>query len=147
MTEQQPTIVLVHGAFAESASWNGVIPRLQQQGLRTVAVANPLRSLAGDAAYLRDVVASIGGPVVLVGHSYGGMVITEAAAGNPDVVGLVYVAAFVPETGETPLGLSGSAPGSTLGATLVTYPISTGGDESAVRISGRASADHCENGG
>ncbi len=79
---EQPVIVLVHGAFAESASWNRVIQRLHSNRLTAVAVANPLRSVAGDAAYVRDVIAGIGRPVVLVGHSYGGMVISQAAAGN-----------------------------------------------------------------
>ena len=81
MNQQKPAVVLVHGAFAESASWNGVIEQLQAEAVRTIAVANPLRSIPGDAAYLRDVLAGIGAPTVLVGHSYGGMVITEAAAG------------------------------------------------------------------
>ena len=104
MTQQKPTVVLVHGAFAESASWNGVIERLQAADRATsIAVANPLRSVAGDAAYVRDVIAGIDGPVILVGHSYGGMVITEAAAGNDAVVGLVYVCAFAPEHGESAL--------------------------------------------
>ena len=101
MTTQKPTIVLVHGAFAESASWNGVIASLQERGVTAIAAANPLRSLSGDAAYVRDVIASVGGPVILVGHSYGGLVITEAAAANDAVVGLVYVCAFVPETGQS----------------------------------------------
>ncbi|WP_396655674.1 alpha/beta fold hydrolase [Microbacterium sp.] len=129
----KPTIALVHGAFAESASWNGVIARLQEKGVTAVAVANPLRSLAGDAAYVRDVLSGIEGPVVLVGHSYGGMVITEAAAENPAVVGLVYVSAFAPDTGESAFQLSTSAPGSTLGEALVAYPVSTGGNEFAIR--------------
>lgn len=129
----KPTIALVHGAFAESASWNGVIARLQEKGLAVVAIANPLRSLAGDAAYVRDVLASIEGPVVLVGHSYGGMVISAAAAGNPAVVGLVYVSAFAPDTGESAFQLSTSAPGSSLGEALAAYPVSTGGDEFAIR--------------
>jgi len=133
MSEQKPTIVLVHGAFAESSSWNGVIAQLQQHDVRAVAVANPLRSLAGDAAYVRDVLASIDGPIVLVGHSYGGLVITEAAAGNDAVVGLVYVAAFVPETGQSAFELSNSAPGGTLGEALTAYPVATGGDEFAIR--------------
>ncbi|MFC0553902.1 alpha/beta fold hydrolase, partial [Planotetraspora thailandica] len=77
---EQPVIVLVHGAFAESASWNRVIQRLHSNRLSAVAVANPLRSVEGDATYLRDVIAGIGRPVVLVGHSYGGMVISQAAA-------------------------------------------------------------------
>ena len=133
MSEQKPTVVLVHGAFAESSSWNGVIAQLQQHDVRALAVANPLRSLAGDAAYVRDVLASIEGPVVLVGHSYGGLVITEAAAGSDDIVGLVYVAAFVPETGQSAFDLSNSAPGSTLGDALAAYPVSSGGDEFAIR--------------
>ncbi|UJP08711.1 alpha/beta hydrolase [Microbacterium sp. KUDC0406] len=130
MTDQRPTIVLVHGAFAESASWNGVIERLQSHGVTAVAVANPLRSLAGDAAYVRDVIASIDGPVVLVGHSYGGLVITEAAADSTAVIGLVYVSAFVPETGQSAFELSTSEPGSTLGEALAAYPVATGATSS-----------------
>ena len=133
MTDQKPTVVLVHGAFAESSSWNGVIERLQAQSVRVVAAANPLRSLSGDAAYVRDVVASIGGPVLLVGHSYGGMVITEAGAGNDAVVGLVYVDAFVPDHGQSALELSGEFPGSTLGDALATYPLAGGGVDLAIR--------------
>jgi pimeloyl-ACP methyl ester carboxylesterase len=132
MTGQQPTVLLVHGAFAESASWNPVIPKLRAESVTAIAVANPLRSVSGDAAYLRDVIAGVGGPVVLVGHSYGGMVITEAAADNDAVVGLVYVSAFAPDQGESAIALSGRFPGSTLGGTLVSYPVSTGGNE--VRI-------------
>jgi len=128
-----PTVVLVHGAFAESSSWNAVVGHLQQQTLRVVAAANPLRSVAGDAQYVRDVIASIEGPVVLVGHSYGGVVITEAAAGNEQVVGLVYVAAFTPDTGENAFTLSAKFPGSTLGAALRAYPVATGGNELAIR--------------
>jgi pimeloyl-ACP methyl ester carboxylesterase len=133
MTQQKPTVVLVHGAFAESASWNGVIEALQAADVPAIAVANPLRSVPGDAAYLQDVIAGIDGPVILVGHSYGGMVITEAAAGNDRVVGLVYVCAFAPDQGESALALSGKFPGSTLGAALTAYPVSTGGDEFAIR--------------
>jgi pimeloyl-ACP methyl ester carboxylesterase len=133
MSEQKPTVVLVHGAFAESASWNPVIERLQALGLDVVAVANPLRSVAGDAAYVRDVIAAVGGHVILVGHSYGGTVITEAAAGNESVVGLVYVAAFAPDHGESALQLSSQFPGSSLGDALVTYPVSTGGNEFAIK--------------
>lgn len=134
MSEQSPVVVLVHGAFAESASWNAVIENLHAQGVDAIAVANPLRSVAGDAAYLRDVIAGLGRPVLLVGHSYGGMVITEAGADNPAVVGLVYVAAFVPDTGESALQLSTSVPGSTLGEALTTYPVSTGGNELTIRL-------------
>src|SRR4051794_14183394 len=127
------TVLLVHGAFAESASWNGVTERLTAAGHDVVAVANPLRSLAGDAAYVRDVITSIGGPVVLAGHSYGGMVITEAAAGNDAVTALVYVCAFAPDTGESAFDLSTKFPGSTLGDALAAYPVSTGGNEFAIR--------------
>jgi pimeloyl-ACP methyl ester carboxylesterase len=128
-TTEQPTVVLVHGAFAESASWNRVIERLHGHGLPAVAVANPLRSVEGDAAYVRDVIDGIGRPVVLVGHSYGGMVITQAAAGSEAVRSLVYVAAFAPAPGESALLLSGKFEGSTLASALVPYPVSTGGNE------------------
>ncbi|GIJ36384.1 alpha/beta fold hydrolase [Micromonospora sediminimaris] len=131
MPDSQPTVVLVHGAFAESASWNGVIERLGA-GYDVVAAANPLRGVAGDAAYVRDVIRGIGGPVILVGHSYGGMVITQAAADEASVRALVYVNAFAPETGESALSLSGKFPGSTLAGTLVQYPVSTGGNEVAI---------------
>ncbi|NHC44529.1 alpha/beta hydrolase [Motilibacter sp. K478] len=96
----KPTVVLVHGAFADSSGWNEVIERLQRRGYSALAPANPLRSLTGDAAYLRSVLAQIEGPVVLVGHSYGGAVVTNAAAGNPNVKSLVYVAAFALDQGE-----------------------------------------------
>ena len=133
MNEKQPTVVLVHGAFAESASWNGVIERLHGHSITSVAVANPLRSLHGDAAYVRDVIASLDTPVVLAAHSYGGMVITEAAAENPSVVALVYAAAFVPDSGQSAFELSTTAPGSTLGEALNAYPVSSGGNELAIR--------------
>src|ERR671915_103100 len=106
MNDQGPVVVLVHGAFADASSWNGVVERLLERSIDVVAVANPLRSLSGDAAYVRDVIAGIGRPVLLVGHSYGGMVITEAAAGDDSVVGLVYVAAFAPDQGESAFQLS-----------------------------------------
>jgi pimeloyl-ACP methyl ester carboxylesterase len=112
----KPTIVLVHGAFADSSSWNGVISILEKDGYRVVAAANPLRSLSGDAQYVADIVSGIQAPVVLVGHSYGGMVISQAAKSN--VKALVYVAAFAPEVGESAIGLSGKFPGSTLGGAL-----------------------------
>jgi pimeloyl-ACP methyl ester carboxylesterase len=144
MSTPAPTIVLVHGAFAESASWNPVIERLyhhaptlvathNQSFSDVVAVANPLRSLTGDAAYVSDVLHSIEGPIVLVGHSYAGMVITEAAAGNDAVVALVYVGAFAPDTGESAFQLSTMFPGSTLGDALVAHPVATGGNEFAIK--------------
>jgi pimeloyl-ACP methyl ester carboxylesterase len=133
MSNQNLTVLLVHGAFAESASWNSVISRLRAESVDVVAVANPLRSVSGDAAYLREVIAGIGTPVVLVGHSYGGMVITEAASGNDAVVGLVYAAAFAPEHGESTFDLASRFPGSTLGEALVPSPVPTGGNEFRIR--------------
>jgi pimeloyl-ACP methyl ester carboxylesterase len=95
-----PTVVLVHGAFADASSWNGVIERLQAKGVEVTAPANPLRGIADDSAYIASVFHETLGPVVAVGHSYGGAVITNAAAEAKNVVGLVYVAAFAPEEGE-----------------------------------------------
>jgi pimeloyl-ACP methyl ester carboxylesterase len=114
----KPTIVLVHGAFAESSSWDGVAAKLIADGYPVVGAANPLRSVKGDAAYVSGIVKSISGPVILVGHSYGGSVISAAANGNDNVKGLVFVSAFAPDAGETAIGLSSKFPGSTLGASL-----------------------------
>jgi pimeloyl-ACP methyl ester carboxylesterase len=114
----KPTIVLVHGAFADSSSWNPVIGELAARGYSLVAVANPLRGVKSDASYVASIVASIKGPVVLVSHSYGGMVITNAANSIANVKSLVYVAAFAPDNGESALVLSAKFPGSTLGAAL-----------------------------
>jgi pimeloyl-ACP methyl ester carboxylesterase len=133
MSDSTPTIVLVHGAFAESASWNGVVARLQDRGLTVVAAANPLRSVAGDGAYVRDVIAGVGGPVVLVGHSYGGFVVTQASAGNEAVQALVYVAAFAPDHGESAFDLSTKFPGSTLGEALAPHPLADGGVDLVIR--------------
>src|SRR5690242_14209301 len=94
------TVVLVHGAFADGSSWAGVIERLQQRGVQVTAPANPLRGIAADSAYLASVFEQIPGPVLAVGHSYGGAVITNAATNASNVVGLVYVAAFAPDEGE-----------------------------------------------
>lgn len=116
--QTKPTIVLVHGAFADSSSWNGVIPLLQAQGYPVVAAANPLRGVSSDAAEVSALLKSISGPIVLVGHSYGGSVISNAAEGNPNVKALVYVSAFAPEVGESAAALSGKFPGSTLGQAL-----------------------------
>jgi pimeloyl-ACP methyl ester carboxylesterase len=102
-----PTVVLVHGAWADSSGWSEVIRRLQRKDYRVLAPANPLRSLAGDSAYLASFLAQEQGPFVLVGHSYGGAVITNAADGNPNVKALVYVNGFVPDIGEDVLHLSG----------------------------------------
>lgn len=114
----KPTIVLVHGAFAESSSWNGVLTQLIPKGYPTVAVANPLRGVKRDADYVASVLQGIEGPIVLVGHSYGGAVITNAVKVNENVKALVYVAAFAPDGSETAVELSGRYPGSTLGPTL-----------------------------
>jgi pimeloyl-ACP methyl ester carboxylesterase len=113
-----PTVVLVHGAFADSSSWNGVVGILEKDGYRVVAAANPLRSVSGDATYVSSLIDSIEGPVVLVGHSYGGQVITTAANGHDNVRSLVYVAAFAPDAGEAAAELAGKFPGSTLGQAL-----------------------------
>ena len=129
----RPTIVLVHGAFAESASWNGVIARLQGAGYTAVAAANPLRSLKGDAEAVASVLGSVDGPVVLVGHSYGGAVISNAALGQENVKALVYVAGFAPDEGESIGELSGRLPGSTLGDTLRSVPLPDGTTDFYIR--------------
>lgn len=106
-TQTKPTIVLVHGAWADSSGWSGVIERLQLAGYTVLAPANPLRSLQSDSAYISSLLAQTPGPVVLVGHSYGGMVITNAANDNANVKALVYVSAFIPDQGENAFGLVG----------------------------------------
>uniref|UniRef100_UPI002F907B31 alpha/beta fold hydrolase n=1 Tax=Streptomyces anthocyanicus TaxID=68174 RepID=UPI002F907B31 len=118
----KPTIVLEHGAFADASSWNGVIKELRADGYPVVAAANPLRGPAYDAAALRSVLDHIKGPKILVGHSYGGNVISQAATNNPDVKALVYVAAFLPAPGESALELTNKFPGSTLPDTLDPTP-------------------------
>jgi len=129
----QPTVVLVHGAFADASSWNGVIERLQQQGCTVVAPANPLRGVATDSAYLASVVNQLDGPVLLVGHSYGGAVITNAAATG--VVGLVFVAAFAPDEGERLGDVEASSKDSVLNSALVQRQYPTGqGTETATEF-------------
>lgn len=113
-----PTIILVHGAFADASSWDGVSKRLTADGYQVIGAANPLRSVKGDADYVSRIVKSVQGPVILVGHSYGGSVISAAASGNANVKGLVFVTAFAAEAGETASQLSGRFPGNTLGPTL-----------------------------
>ncbi|MBM7502785.1 alpha/beta fold hydrolase [Agromyces aurantiacus] len=124
-----PTVVLVHGAFAESSSWNGVIASLLRDGYPVIAIANPLRGGGSDSAYLRAALAEVSGDIVLVGHSYGGTVISAGAVGNPAVKALVYIGAFAPEEGETPGDLAGKFPGSTLGDTLTSVPLADGGTD------------------
>src|SRR5690348_11214296 len=106
----EPTIVLVHGAFADSSGFTAIVKRLVADGYPVVTAANPLRGLTSDAAQVRALLDSIEGPIVLVGHSYGGAVISTAAAGSTNVVALVYLAAFVPETGESAQSLSEKFP-------------------------------------
>ena len=118
----KPTIILVHGAFAESASWDQVIDHMLGADHPVIAAANPLRSVAADAAAVSDLVRSVEGPVLLVGHSYGGMVISNIDADAGQIVGLVYVCAFAPKSGEDAIGLSEKFPGSTLGAALQPTP-------------------------
>lgn len=134
-----PTIVLVHGAWADASSWNGVTARLQGDGFTVYAVPNPLRGLSSDAAYVASILSTISGPIVLVGHSYGGAVITNAATGNSNVKALVYIDAFVPDQGESALQLASMPPptgtnGSCLGGdpttlfNFVSYPGAQNGD-------------------
>jgi pimeloyl-ACP methyl ester carboxylesterase len=104
------TIVLVHGAWADAAGWNGVTSRLQSDGYKVWAVPNPLRGLSSDAAYVASILNAIPGPIVLVAHSYGGAVITNAATGNPNVKALVYIDGFAPDEGETGFQLLGMEP-------------------------------------
>jgi pimeloyl-ACP methyl ester carboxylesterase len=114
----KPTVVLVHGAFAESSSWDGVTAKLLSQGYPVIAVANPLRGVKVDARYVSSVVDSVQGPVVLVGHSYGGTVISNAASSRSNVKALVYVAAFAPDLGESAGDIGTRFPGGTLGSAL-----------------------------
>src|SRR5574341_408270 len=106
----KPTIVLVHGAWADASSWKGVTTRLQADGYKVYAVPNPLRGLSADAAYVASILQTIPGPIVLVGHSYGGAVITNAATGNSNVKALVYIDGFAPDEGETGLDLLSMPP-------------------------------------
>jgi pimeloyl-ACP methyl ester carboxylesterase len=128
--QMKPTVVLMHGAFAESSSWNAVAARLAGGGHRVIAFAVPLRSIASDAAALDDLLRTVEGPVVLVGHSYGGAVITNSTAA--DVVALVYVAGFALAPGESCADASALAPGSTLGETLELVPLAAGGADAYI---------------
>ncbi|MER5259754.1 alpha/beta hydrolase [Streptomyces sp. NPDC002855] len=138
-TEATPTVVLVHGAFADAASWSGVVTELQTHGVPVVAPSNPLRGLASDAAYIASVAAQIDGPVVLVGHSYGGALITVAGT-TQNVVGLVYVAAYALEEGESLGELQGRFPLSPLVSNLkeATYPVAGAAPATEVTIAPEA---------
>lgn len=129
MMRSRPTMVLVHGAFADSSSWNDVVTTLLANSYPVIAVANPLRSVASDTAALTSLLASLEGPLVLVGHSYGGMLISNAATGNAAVHALVFVAAFAPDEGERAAQLAGRFPGSTLGETLTPVTLADGGTD------------------
>jgi pimeloyl-ACP methyl ester carboxylesterase len=122
----KPTVVLVHGAFAESSSWNDVIDSLESAGHSVIAAPNPLRSLAADAASVGDLIRTVEGPVVLVAHSYGGAVISNVPADAGEITGLVYVCGFAPEPGESAFTLAGKFPGSTLGDAVRPVPRSDG---------------------
>jgi pimeloyl-ACP methyl ester carboxylesterase len=123
------TIILVHGAFAGADGWTDVVKNLKSAGHPVICVANPLRGLKTDAAEVSAVIASITGPVILVGHSYGGMLISMAAVGKANVKGLVFVGAFTPDAGESVVDLAGKFPGSTLGDSLHAVPLVNGGKD------------------
>jgi pimeloyl-ACP methyl ester carboxylesterase len=125
----KPTVVLVHGAFADASSWNGVIGLLQSKEIPVTAPVNPLRGISADSAYLSSVFSQIEGPILAVGHSYGGAVITNAATDAENVVGLVYVAAFAPDEGELLGEVEAGSKDSVLNPALVprSYPTADGG--------------------
>ena len=129
----KPTVVLVHGAFADSSSWTGVVAKLQELGYPVVAVANPLRGVESDAAYVADVVNGVSGPVVLAGHSYGGALISRAATSTPNVRALVYIAAFQPDAGESVFELSGRYPGAKLGPETTNVLVHDGQPELSIK--------------
>jgi pimeloyl-ACP methyl ester carboxylesterase len=130
-----PTVVLVHGAFADAGSWAALTELLIAEGVAVQAPANPLRGIASDSAYVASVIAQIPGPVLAVGHSYGGAIITNAATGASNVVGLVFVAAFSPEEGETLGEAEGTSRDSALGPALLQRQFPTGSaGESAVEL-------------
>lgn len=135
MNSTNPTVLLVHGAFADGSSWRGVVAELQADGIPVRALAHPLRGLYADAAYVAHAAARVDGPVLLVGHSYGGMVITEGAITAGNVTGLVYVAAFIPELGENLTGINARYP-ATPDAPVIeaSYP-GPGGDAAQVELS------------
>jgi len=135
MSEEIPTVVLVHGAFADASSWNGVVELLQAKGLTVTAPANPLRGIAFDSAYIASVLHETPGPVLAVGHSYGGAVLSNAATDAANVVGLVYVAAFAPDEGEVLGEVTAGSKDSVLNTALVPLHYPTGdGREPAVEF-------------
>ena len=129
-----PTVVLVHGAFADSSSWNGVIPLLQARGVRVTAAPNPLRGIAIDSAYVASFLDQVPGPVLAVAHSYGGAVVTNAASRAKNVVGLVYVAAFAPDEGERLGQVAPESKDSVLNSALVPFKFPTGDGGTALEF-------------
>jgi pimeloyl-ACP methyl ester carboxylesterase len=125
-----PTVALVHGAFADSSGWNDVVAQLLGSGVRVQAISNPLRGITHDTAYVSSALGQISGPVLAVGHSYGGAVITNAALGAGNVVGLVYVAAFAPDEGETLQDIEADSTDSVLNSALLQlrYPTDDGSE-------------------
>jgi pimeloyl-ACP methyl ester carboxylesterase len=126
----RPTVVLVHGAWADGSSWNDVIERLQAQEVQLTAPANPLRGISIDSAYINSYLEQIEGPVLAVGHSYGGAVLTNAATNADNVVGLVYVAAFAPDEGETLADIAGRSEDSVINPAIrpLNYPTGEGAE-------------------
>jgi pimeloyl-ACP methyl ester carboxylesterase len=129
-----PTVALVHGAFADSSGWNDVVRQLRAAGVKVQAVSNPLRGIASDSAYVASAFRQIPGPVLAVGHSYGGAIITNAAAAVDNVVGLVYVAAFAPDEGELLQDIEGDSKDSVLNSALVQLQYPGPGAEPAVEF-------------
>src|SRR3712207_1407383 len=133
--DSQPTVVLVHGAFADGSSWNAVVERLQAEGVQVTAPPNPLRGISIDSTYIASFLDQVPGPVLAVGHSYGGAVITNAAARANNVVGLVYIAAFAPDEGETLADIESDSKDSVLNTALMQLQYPTGqGVETAVEF-------------
>src|ERR671920_1892491 len=129
------TVVLVHGAFADASGWNGVIERLQADGVQVTAPPNPLRGISIDSAYIASLLEQIPGPVLAVGHSYGGAVITNAATNANNVVGLVYVAAFAPDEGELGAAIASNSKDSVVTPSLIPLQYPTGeGQETAAEF-------------
>lgn len=134
-TATGPTVLLVHGAFADSSGRNGVVALLQTAGIPVRAVVNPLRGIAADSAYVASAIGQVPGPVLLVGHSYGGAVISNAATNIPNVVGLVYVAAFAPDEGERLIEVESGSKDSILNSALIPFNYPTGqGEETAAEF-------------
>ena len=142
-TDHAPlTVVLVHGAFADASSWNGVIERLQAAGIQVTAPANPLRGISTDSAYIASFLNQIPGPILAVGHSYGGAVISNAATNAANVVGLVFVAAFAPDEGERLGEVEGGSKDSVLMSALVPLSWAIHANVNSTRSDRRRSSAH-----